>query len=488
MNSNRNEIEQMLANIKLSNSNKTLFDHFTKLYETRELINDDRKFLDIIEDVSLKLKQNDTYLVDVNKHQSLIYYLEEFNKNAAARFKLSSKLMKEREDNQDDDQPAEEFGPVDFVPDYLDVFRQLEWMGVSFGEKEGYLLTNSIRNLCAEKGMTSGLTVKFWGKMYGRQQDYYIVEADAEPGEADELKPSAEVRGSGINVKKYYVTSDLVEGKWIELPDTNNELLVQARKINYMLKGNLEADIISNPHFAGKEKDYLRCQIARITYGCQLVPSGLFKQVPDERNIQPEDTPKKLGAKDLANLANWHHVLPNILKEGRLTHYEGNINPDLDADQQEEEKARILKNDPFADILASAKNDTKLKSSIPNYNIEAWKVGVFYDDKVYTNKELEVQLDDENNVVKDNKFNYSLVAVKSNRWVGAFNYAIDGDYNFMYVGWGSKFNDSLLEKRFLFEDFPIIQSDVQEAETVPEPHLIAEEVEPVDDNKSANDD
>ena len=43
-----------------------------------------------------------------------------------------------------------------------------------------------------------------------------------------------------------------------------------------MFTGDLERDIITNPFFFGKEKIYLRAQIARISHGTTVVPRGLF--------------------------------------------------------------------------------------------------------------------------------------------------------------------------------------------------------------------
>jgi radial spoke head protein 4A len=43
------------------------------------------------------------------------------------------------------------------------------------------------------------------------------------------------------------------------------------------LTGNLEREIITNPFFFGKEKHYLRAQIARIYHGTTVVANGMFK-------------------------------------------------------------------------------------------------------------------------------------------------------------------------------------------------------------------
>ena len=47
--------------------------------------------------------------------------------------------------------------------------------------------------------------------------------------------------------------------------------------IKKILTGNLNAEIDSQPPFPGKEKHLLRAQIARISFSCNLVPSGIYK-------------------------------------------------------------------------------------------------------------------------------------------------------------------------------------------------------------------
>jgi radial spoke head protein 4A len=55
-----------------------------------------------------------------------------------------------------------------------------------------------------------------------------------------------------------------------------------ARKIRKYLTGNLEAPIVSYPPFPGKEENYLRAQIARISAGTHISPNGFYKF--DEEN------------------------------------------------------------------------------------------------------------------------------------------------------------------------------------------------------------
>jgi len=42
-----------------------------------------------------------------------------------------------------------------------------------------------------------------------------------------------------------------------------------------MLTGDLNRRLVTNPAFNGREKEYLRAQIARIVHSTTLVPDGL---------------------------------------------------------------------------------------------------------------------------------------------------------------------------------------------------------------------
>lgn len=87
--------------------------------------------------------------------------------------------------------------------------------------------------------------------------------------------------------------------------------------------GNLERAILTNPFFFGKEKHFLRAQIARITHSTTLAPAGIFKLVEDsEREIEdntPEEGPIKMPTTEaMINLNNWVHHTPSILLCNRL--------------------------------------------------------------------------------------------------------------------------------------------------------------------------
>jgi len=171
----KKEVFTLLNSIKSkdkSNPDYTLFQHLQRLYETKEELNDDRKFLDLLEDISIRIKKEGSYFNDAQVKESIHHYLSEFEKNSKKKKILLGPLIKPA---QDAGEQPEIVPQVNYVPEYHSLFQSLEWVGISIGEKESYMLTNSLRSLVNSRGLPNG--VVFWGKIYGREKDYYIAEA-----------------------------------------------------------------------------------------------------------------------------------------------------------------------------------------------------------------------------------------------------------------------------------------------------------------------
>jgi hypothetical protein len=165
------EVYNLINVIKSKDGKSNLHEHLMKLYEAKVELNDDKKFLDLLEDISIKIKTQGNYSNQSNARDSLLNYLAEYEKNAKNKKALIGPLIKKNPDGGD----PEIITQVNFVPEYHNIFQTLEWVGISIGEKESYLLTNSLRSLVSNKGLPGGVT--FWGKIYGREKDYYIAEA-----------------------------------------------------------------------------------------------------------------------------------------------------------------------------------------------------------------------------------------------------------------------------------------------------------------------
>jgi radial spoke head protein 4A len=82
----------------------------------------------------------------------------------------------------------------------------LEWAGVNFGEDNTFMLQKSLKRLATMSGASS---LKFFGKIYGTQKDYWVAQGSLD---FQEEEPSAaqEKRGEGANTQVYWVTSNLL--------------------------------------------------------------------------------------------------------------------------------------------------------------------------------------------------------------------------------------------------------------------------------------
>lgn len=139
---------------------------------------------------------------------------------------------------------------------------------------------------------TSGaVSLRFFGKVWGTKQDYYVVEATGDAGgeeaeanedEENEDGPTAdqEARGTGVNKFSYYVTHDSLS-KWTRLPDLSPSDIAASRKIKVVFTGDLNKPIYTNPFFFGQEKHYLRAQIARIMHSTTLLPRSQWMEDPE---------------------------------------------------------------------------------------------------------------------------------------------------------------------------------------------------------------
>ncbi|KAI8925429.1 radial spokehead-like protein [Entophlyctis helioformis] len=262
------------------------------------------------------------------------------------------------------------------IPDIMDLANL--WDGlISFGREETFVLFLSIKNLVEEKPLKS---VRLWGKIFGTQSNYIIVEAELKDGAADDddaianavedskaaTEPAAGTKAAGeddeakgdqaikspeedetglpkpknkplmplskearIGVNKYvYYATSYAGGVWTRLPDVIPEKLQAARRIRKYFTGNLKAHIDSYPAFDGTEAHYLRAQIARISSATVLSPNGYYMIDSEEAEaeegaggpsiiINPEF--EGLANDQLLNLANWVHHVPYILPQGRVT-------------------------------------------------------------------------------------------------------------------------------------------------------------------------
>ena len=307
--------------------------------------------------------------------------------------------------------------------DLLKDSQLLHWVGVGFGDEETYRIQLSLRNLMRSSGAQS---IRFWGKIYGREKDYYVAEGLLEnTGREDITRPKGfEKRGTGLNKYTYWVTDSVLDD-WVELPDVTPSHIQQSRQIKKLLTGRLDAEVNSYPIFSGKERHLLRAQIARISSACVIVPKGLYKTNEEDPMVIDVDEEASLaGFEELSAEENWVHFHSYILKAGRATHADPEVPPGEEVDI-EELKAKQEENDKTVERLKSISEDDPLQGEEKSWNVSS--VG---DPQIYAAKPPQ-----EGNV------SYSVVVLKNLRWPGNFTVFKGSRWVNFYLGYGIKSTD-----------------------------------------------
>ncbi len=307
--------------------------------------------------------------------------------------------------------------------------------------------------------------IRFFGKINGTEKDYFVAEGSLDAGEEEGEKPAnQEPRGTGVNKNVYWVTDSLLE-KWVKLPDLAPKDILAARQIKVLLTGDLERPIFTNPFFYGKEKHFLRVQIARIVHSTTIVPKGLYKVneenkreiedfVPEEGQEVPVPSMQGLGLSE-----SWVHHLPNILNNGRTSHMDPEGLPD-DADP-EVEKKKIEAQDPYDPRLKPVANDKsipvggvgKSQKQIP------WSIRSMGDTTEYFNP-----------IKPTKKINNGVIVIRSLQWPGAYTLYHQGRTLSIYVGNGLKYEGSATTSVGYFPIFPPkVMNDPPEFKEQPEP-------------------
>ena len=459
-----------------SNMNQNLYTHIKELLKTKSAMNDNEKFNDLFEDISLRLKQLGYYLKDDDDLSS--EYIQKILKEPQLIQTILNQYNKEKillkpPSKAEEGGETQPITNINFIPDYYELFQKFGSIGINLSKKELLLLNKSLTKLATV--LTTG-NIIFFGKIFGSEKDYYIVEAtEIEPPENFNYDNDMEKRKEdGVNKNVFFVTNDLSE-KWIELPDVKPSQIRASRLIKYTLTGNLDNPIYSNPTFNGTEKYFLRCIIARIYHGAKLVPSINHYTIEDQESpfkpLTPAEKPKHLKYKDLLNMENWIHFPPGILNCGRVSHMAEEPPEGVDP---EEFKKQVIARDPFDKRMQKISEDKKIFIN-QKLRINPWRIDIGYEDNIYINPYIklldETQPDFDPNEQKDNNVNFLAICIRSLRWPGAVNIWSGKETYFFYFGNGQKYLE-VNDRPYVFKDFPKIPVDRKDKVDQSEPHVI----------------
>jgi radial spoke head protein 4/6 len=202
-----------------------------------------------------------------------------------------------------------------------DVAPYLEWGGASLGGEQMFRLYLALKQLSASTGARE---LRLWGKLLGREGDYWVVEgkADAPEDEAEEsdaLGHAVEATGTGANTYTYWVC-EWPGAPWVRLPRVTPHQVLVARQVRRFLTGRLDARVGGHPPFPGSEASYARALIALISADTVLAPAGFFRtpEGADEGSQEVEPTPQEeYSPPDLSSADGWVHLHLKLNAIGR---------------------------------------------------------------------------------------------------------------------------------------------------------------------------
>jgi len=168
-----------------------------------------------------------------------------------------------------------------FEGEVQDIFEEAKcWKdaGIGFGDEQLYMLQTAMNHL-ADKSHVK--RVRFWGKIFGTQKDYYVLYGDKTERYSDNPNPAIEADGQGVNEMSFWVSNDLLQ-EFVELPPLKPHHIKVAKKIKVLFSGCLDRKFESLPKFDGEERHYLKAQLVRITHGTMICPVKIFKLREDD--------------------------------------------------------------------------------------------------------------------------------------------------------------------------------------------------------------
>ena len=216
------------------------------------------------EEISMYIKRKMTKL-------SFQYFIPQFEpKKSIELTPLEEKVFKEL--NKRKSKKVETV--TNYMEDVLALSRVLEWGGITFNKSKWFKIRLAMKKLLIE---SDAVNLRFWGKIYGIESDYFVIQGTLKTYQQTNPKPYVETRGNeGVNRYMFWVSSNLLEG-WTELPDVSAEQIAESRKFKYHFTGDLSAKVKAFNKFSGREAHLLKCQILRIMHSSSIIPDGYLR-------------------------------------------------------------------------------------------------------------------------------------------------------------------------------------------------------------------
>jgi radial spoke head protein 4A len=196
----------------------------------------------------------------------------------------------------------------------------LEWANISLGRSEMFKLHLALKHLAAKNAGVKSL--RFFGKLLGRNADYIVAEGVAEAAEEeaddakDGLRNAVQKTGDGPNKFTYWVCSAVGEA-WTRLPRVTPQQITVARSLRRYLSGDLTAAVGGHPPFPWGEAAYLRAIISLVSAGTLIAPAGAFTAIDGDETGAIEAAAEWDGSGDLSSADGWVHTALALNRLGR---------------------------------------------------------------------------------------------------------------------------------------------------------------------------
>jgi radial spoke head protein 4A len=267
------------------------------------------------------------------------------------------------------------------VPNVIGEMAFMSQFGVGLNPQETVLVQLATERLLRKKPLS---VVRFWGKVFGADRDYYVWEAEYNEGarphaeskeeedkERKEDQPEKVANApleedSGPNQFSYFVCNFL--GRTPDLlPDVTPKQIVASRSIKQMFTGHGDAPVIAPPgRFEGTEQHLLRAVIARIVHSCTIAIEGMYRPEEEpEEDVPLESTSsivlnEEWAPRPIVGLDSFVHRLPAILPQGRVEFWA--------PEAEEEEKERPAEKGP--PILGPISADERM-GDVPSWSLRS---------------------------------------------------------------------------------------------------------------------
>jgi len=437
-----------------TNTGLNLYDHLSMVL-TRVLDERPDNVVDIFEDVSKDAKKS-KFTSDVDTVQDKI------DKSTEVALAVIQKKLFSKGEGEEEEAPQDEEVETP-LPNLMELCFYFEQAGIGLNREEMIRVWLALKSLVDNHPLQH---VRFWGKLLGTEQNYYVAEVEYREGDEEEeeeeeaeespeeeapekdeeeeegeeaeeddtpkpefkpppVVPKEDAR-TGVNKKVYFVCND--PGKvWVKLPTVTPAQISGARQIKKFLTGRLDAPVVAYPPYPGNESSYLRAQIARISAGTHISPLG-FYQFDEEEEEEEEGEARDhfvtnldfegIPVRDLTDptMANWVHHVQHVLPQGRCSWWNPVQKNEDDFEDEEEEEEREEPDEPEPEVgpplLTPCAEDDEVNS------MPAWTATL------------------SSNLIPQ----YAIAVVRSNLWPGASAFCFDKKFENVYVGTGHKYN------------------------------------------------